>query len=74
MKNKAKKLHQNQKYNKNTPKVENVSFELQVKNNAMRGFKKELRLINRILDTGKECCKEAAIEVACIVVDVALKH
>ena len=31
MKNKAEKLHQNQKHNKNTPKGAKVSFELQVK-------------------------------------------
>ena len=31
----------------------------------MQGFNKESQLINRILDTGKECCKVAVIIAVC---------
>ena len=60
-KKKAQKLHQNQKHDKNTPKLSNASFELQVKQHAKRGFSKELKLINIILDTGNKNYKEDVI-------------
>ena len=73
MNKKADKPHQNQKHDKNTPKGVNASFELQVKNYAMRGFREELQLAIRILDTGKQHCKAAVIPAVSMATDTVLK-
>ena len=49
LKEKAEKLHLNQKHRKNEPKGDNASFELQVKQHVKRGLSSEFQLIGGIL-------------------------
>ena len=50
-----------------------MSFELQVKQHAKRGFKSESQLIQSVLNIGVEHCKAATIAPACMVTDITLK-